>query len=220
MVNNIQSKHDHCECEKRLTLASIKWARGKCPKKESKGRRWSRWIYNDVLLCLALIGWFSSPIHPSTWWVYPLPNETLIEDDRKQGRNVALIDTQTVPVDHCLYLCVYECVQPCCGASSRHQEVSWVLKHIFVVAKQYYYYFRVSPWHLRNQRNAFSHRLTLERDICISVDHLVLAKSTTQYNYLNSSLSLSANNSRDECAISMGPDMGIFVLVSQAVLAS
>ena len=55
-------------------------------------------------------------------------------DDRKQGGNVALIDTQTVPVDHCLYLCVYECVQPCVGASSRPQEVSWVLKHIFVVA--------------------------------------------------------------------------------------
>lgn len=50
---------------------------------------------------LALIGelekeWCSS-IHPSTGCASPRPNETIIEDDRKQGGNMAFIDTLTGP---------------------------------------------------------------------------------------------------------------------------
>lgn len=59
-----------------------------------------------MVLCLALIGelekeWCSS-IHPSTDCASPRPNETVIEDDRKQGGNSAFIDTLNEPVYHCL----------------------------------------------------------------------------------------------------------------------
>lgn len=39
----------------------------------------------------------------------PRPNETIIEDDRKQSGNVAFMDTLTGPVYHSLCVCVCMC---------------------------------------------------------------------------------------------------------------
>lgn len=81
-------------------------------KKKESMKQVDVWV--SVVLCLPLIGmlekeWCFS-IYQSTGCASPRPNETIIEDDRKQSGNVAFMDTLTGPVYHSLCVYVLVCV--------------------------------------------------------------------------------------------------------------